>query len=315
MKTCAQILLSMVVLASLSGNAITKKHNKSKLNRELQEENEQLAEQIVAIPRIELSSPPKNERELFVDPLMMAMNPMMNPMAMHFPLNSDKKYKIKHNLHVVHGPYGMNPFMGGMMGGMGGLGMNPYMAGMMNPYMMSMMGGGMGGGMGFMGGNVMHPLHPLNPMTGGMGGLGMMGGMGGLGMMGGMGGLGMMGGMGGLGMMGGMMNPYMMGMGGLGMGMGGMMGGMAHPMHPMNPYGMYGGMAHPMHPMNPYGMYGGMGMMGMGMGGIHYGNHGQADEDRKLIDNQEPIDIENKLVEDMIKEKADAEKGGKLIDY
>ena len=152
---------------------------------------------------IELSAPNKEERELFVNPLLMAMNPMLNPMAMHFPLNSDKKYKIKHNLHVVHGPYGMNPYMMHMnpymmgmmnpymMGGMGMMGMmgmmNPYMmgymnpmmmGGMMNPYMMGMMNPYM---MGMFGGyhpyNVAHPLHPFNPM--GMYGMGMFGPMGG----------------------------------------------------------------------------------------------------------------------------------------
>ncbi|MEL6702480.1 MAG: hypothetical protein AAFO58_12515, partial [Pseudomonadota bacterium] len=110
---------------------------------------------------IELSAPNKEERELFVNPLLMAMNPMLNPMAMHFPLNSDKKYKIKHNLHVVHGPYGMNPYM---------MHMNPYMMGMMNPYMMGMFGG-------YHPYNVAHPMHPFNPM--GMYGMGMMGPMGG----------------------------------------------------------------------------------------------------------------------------------------
>ena len=153
---------------------------------------------------IELSAPSKEERELFVNPLLMAMNPMLNPMAMHFPLNSDKKYKIKHNLHVVHGPYGMNPFMMhmnpyamgmmnpymmggmgmmgmgmgmgmyhpyGMMGMMGGMGMMiPYMMGMMNPYMMGMYGG-------YHPYNVAHPMHPFNPMN--MYGMGMMGPMGG----------------------------------------------------------------------------------------------------------------------------------------
>ena len=145
---------------------------------------------------IELSAPSKEERELFVNPLLMAMNPMLNPMAMHFPLNSDKKYKIKHNLHVVHGPYGMNPFMMHMnpymmgmmnpymMGGMGGMMgmMNPYMMGgmmgMMNPYMMGMMNPYM---MGMYGGyhpyNVAHPMHPFNPFN--MYGMGMFGPMGG----------------------------------------------------------------------------------------------------------------------------------------
>ena len=98
---------------------------------------------------LELTAPNKDERKLFIDPLMFAMNPMMNPMAMHFPLNSGKKYKIQHNLHVVHGPYGMNPYMMGMGMGM----MNPYMMGMMNPYMM----------MGYHPMNTFHPLHPFNP--------------------------------------------------------------------------------------------------------------------------------------------------------
>jgi hypothetical protein len=150
---------------------------------------------------IELSAPNKEERELFVNPLLMAMNPMLNPMAMHFPLNSDKKYKIKHNLHVVHGPYGMNPYMMHMnpymmgmmnpymmgmmgmmnpymmgymnpmmMGGMGMMHMNPYMMGMMNPYMMGAFGG-------YHPYNIAHPLHPFNPM--GMYGMGMFGPMGG----------------------------------------------------------------------------------------------------------------------------------------
>jgi hypothetical protein len=150
---------------------------------------------------LQLSEPSKEERELFVNPLLMAMNPMLNPMAMHFPLNSDKKYKIKHNLHVVHGPYGMNPFMMhmnpymmGMMNpymmGMGmyhpgmmnpymmGMGMGMYHPGMMNPYMMGMMNPYM---MGMYGGyhpfNVAHPMHPFNPWN--MYGMGMMGPMGG----------------------------------------------------------------------------------------------------------------------------------------
>jgi hypothetical protein len=222
---------------------------------------------------LELSSPSKEERKLFVDPLMFAMNPMMNPMAMHFPLNSDKKYTVKHNLHVVHGPYGMNPYMmGGMMGMMGGM-MNPYMmGGMMNPYMMGGMMHGMMGGM-------MH---------------GMMGGMMNPYMMG---------------MMGGMMNPYMMGMMNPYM-MGGMMG-----YHPMNVY-------HPMHPFNPMNMYGAS-FMHPGAAAQHPEEHEESheeddEEDRKLLETSnltEEDKLAQKLYDQMIEEKLDAEKGGIKVDF
>lgn len=233
---------------------------------------------------LQLTTSHKENRSLFLDPLMMAMNPLMNPMAMHFPLNSDKKYKIKHNLHVIHGPHGLNPFMyNPMMMGM----MNPYMMGMMNPYMMGMMGMGMYGAYGhgmmnpyMMGGMaMMHPYHPMNMM--------------------------------------GMMHPYhpmnMMGMGmmGLGMGMMGMynpyMMGMYHPMAMAHP-------AHPMNPYNPYGMYGGMYGAMTGMPFMHPHGDEHADEEpgeRKLTESDDPS-LE-KLLKDMEEEKRDALKGGKKL--
>ena len=198
---------------------------------------------------LQLTTRHKENRSLFLDPLMMAMNPLMNPMAMHFPLNSDKKYQIKHNLHVIHGPHGLNPCMyNPMMMGM----MNPYMMGMMNPYMMGMGGMGMYGayGMGMMnpymmgGMGMMHPYHPMNMMGMGMMGLGM-------------------------GLMG-MYNPYMMGMY--------HPMAMAHPAHPMNPYnpyGMYGGM---------YGA-----MTGMPFMHPHGDAHEDAEgAERKLTENDDP---------------------------
>ena len=189
---------------------------------------------------LELTAPNKDERKLFIDPLMFAMNPMMNPMAMHFPLNSGKKYKIQHNLHVVHGPYGMNPYMMGMGMGM----MNPYMMGMMNPYMM--------GGM-------------MNPY--------MMGGM-----------------------MGGMMNPYMMGM---------MNPYMMMGYHPMNTF-------HPLHPFNPYNMYGGAFMHSQASPA-----EGGEEEGRKLMENENEGEdkLTEKLYEQMVQEKLDAEKGGIKVDF
>ncbi len=158
MNPCTRLALLLMIFLVLSEVTLAKHHRKRKL---------------------ELSAPSRDERKLFVDPLMFAMNPMMNPMAMHFPLNSDKKYSVKHNLHVVHGPYGMNPYMmGGMMGMMGGM-MNPYMmGGMMNPYMMGMMNPYMMGGMMGMMGGMMNPymMGMMNPYM--MGGMmhGMMGG-------------------------------------------------------------------------------------------------------------------------------------------
>merc|ERR1740139_964471 len=107
-----------------------------------------------------------------------------------------------------------------------------------------------------------------------------------------------------------MMNPYMMGMGGMGMmnpmmGMGGM--GM------MNPYMMgMGGMGM----MNPYMMGMGLGGYGMGMPMVHStASHEDRKKQRKLSESVNNDLIDEQLAKDMIQEKKDAEKGGKLIPF
>ena len=118
---------------------------------------------------IQLTSSKPQERSLFFNPMMYAMNPFINPLAMYTPFSMGGHSKTSNKIETSNGLYGMNPYMMGMMNPYM-MGMNPFMMGMMNPYMMmGMMNPYMMGMMdpymmmSYHPLNTFHPLHPYNP--------------------------------------------------------------------------------------------------------------------------------------------------------